>query len=369
MPINEDLVYRIALTMVPQVGSVHARALAEALGSAEAIFKAPPSLLEKIDGIGAVRARSIRNFNSFARAEKEIRFIEKYQIHPLFIGGDDYPQRLLNCYDPPTLLYFKGTADLNAPKIISVVGTRNNTTYGKQVTETLIRGLQSYQPVVISGLAFGIDSVAHRAALKFRLSTIAVLAHGLKTIYPPENESLARQIVQGGGLLTEFMSDMAPDKHNFPSRNRIVAGLADATILVETGTRGGSIITADLANNYNRDVFAVPGKIQDTRSQGCNMLIRQNRAVLLDSPEQLAETLGWKELPQINGPRQIELWTELSQEEKIITSLLREKEKVAIDELLLKSRISAGQLSSILLSLEIKNVIESCPGNTFRLIS
>ena len=369
MPITEDLVYRIALTMVPQVGSVHARALVEALGSAAAIFKASPSLLEKIEGIGSVRVKSIRNFKSFARAEKEIRFIEKYHIHPLFIGGDDYPKRLLNCYDPPTLLYFKGTADLDAPRIISVVGTRNNTGYGRQVTETLIRGLQTYQPLIISGLAFGIDSVAHRAALKFQLPTIAVLAHGLKTIYPPENESLARQIVQCGGLLTEFMSDMAPDKHNFPSRNRIVAGLADATILVETGIKGGSIITADLANNYNRDVFAVPGRIQDTRSQGCNMLIRQNRAVLLDSAEQLPETLGWKELPKVDRPRQIELWTELSQEEKIITGLLKEKEKVAIDELIIKSRISAGQLSSILLSLEIKNVIENCPGNTFRLIS
>lgn len=369
MFISEDLLYRIALTMVPQVGAVHARALVDVFGTAADIFKASPGHLEKIEGIGSVRARSIHNFKSFSRAEKEIKFIEKYDIHPLFIGDREYPSRLLNCYDPPTLLYFKGKSDLNATRVISVVGTRNNTAYGRQVTETLIRFLQSFQPLIISGLAFGIDTVAHRNALKFQLPTVAVLAHGLKTIYPPENESLARQVVQSGGLITEFLSDQAPDKHNFPSRNRIVAGLADATILIETGIKGGSIITADLANNYNREVFAVPGRIQDTHSQGCNMLIRQNRAILLDNPEQVAEVLGWKEIVNPGKPPQLELWTDLTQEEKIITGLLREKERVPIDELLLKSRIAAGQLSSILLSLEIKNVVENCPGNTFRLLS
>ena len=209
------------------------------------------------------------------------RSIEKFKIQPLFIADKNYPQRLLRCYDAPTLLYYRGNADLNATKIISIIGTRNNTDYGKQVTEKLVTDLQEQNILIVSGLAFGIDAIAHKAALNNGLPTIGVLAHGLDSIYPSQHKCLAKDMLQQGGLLTEFRKETKPDKHNFPRRNRIVAGMADATIVVETAIKGGSIITAELAHNYNRDVFAIPGKITDSKSAGCNYLVKNVVYILL----------------------------------------------------------------------------------------
>lgn len=367
MSISNDLLYQIALTMVPQIGAVHAKSLSEKFDKAKDIFQSSIYTLEKIEGIGSVRAQAIRSFNKFSMAEKEIRFIEKYRIQPLYIKDDHYPKRLLHCYDPPTLLYYKGKADLNAPRTIAVVGTRNNSNYGKQVTENFTREIAANDPLVISGLAFGIDTIAHRAALKNDLQTIAVLAHGLHTIYPPENNSLARSILSNGGLLTEFISGTSPDKHNFPSRNRIVAGLADATLLIETGIKGGSMITADLALNYNREVFAVPGKINDSKSQGCNLLIQQNKAALFTCAQDMVDCLGWTS-PVMDRKRiQEELFQELSSNEKILIDLIRDKPSIHFDELHFKSGIPPGILPGILLGLEMKNLIYSMPGKCYRL--
>lgn len=233
-----ELLYRIALTLVPHIGAVHARTLVDHYGEAGAIFKAKKSLLEKIEGIGEVRAKCIKDFQNFKRAEEEIRFIEKYRIIPLFLTDEKYPKRFLNCYDPPTLFYYRGTADLNSSKIIAIVGTRMNTEYGKQVTEQLINGLALPDAVIISGLAFGIDAIAHKTALKYNIPTIGVVGHGLDIIYPGQHKVLAIEMIKHGGILTEFMSTTKPDKHNFPIRNRIVAGISDATIVVETSIKG-----------------------------------------------------------------------------------------------------------------------------------
>src|SRR5690349_978709 len=288
-----ELIYQLSLCHVPYIGNVHAKQLCETFGSASAVFNAPVHELERIENIGDGKARSIKNFRDFARAEKEVAFIERYGIKPLFLTDNGYPQRLLNCFDPPAMLFYMGTADLNASRMVAIVGTRNNTDYGKYFTEKLVKALVHVNAVIISGLAFGIDTIAHKSSLKYGIPTIGVVGHGLDTIYPPENSNLAKQMVRHGGLLTEFRSNTKPDKHNFPSRNRVVAGISDATVVIESGAKGGSNITANLAWGYNRDVFAVPGRSTDIKSEGCNRLIRDNKAILLDDPEHFIIMMGW----------------------------------------------------------------------------
>ena len=290
---NTELLYEIALTFVPNIGSIQAKILMEHFGSAHDIFKAKQHSLETIENIGTIRASSIKHFTDFSLAEEEIKFIEKYAVTPLFLNHPGYPKRLLNCYDPPTILYYKGNADLNTERIVAVIGTRNNSAYGKEVTEKLIAALQQANILVVSGMALGIDVTAHKAALENNLPTVGVLAHGLQTIYPALHKNLARDMVMKGGLLTEFTHDTKPDKHNFPRRNRIVAGMADATIVVETAIKGGSMITAELAGSYNRDVFAVPGKTTDTKSGGCNYLIQNNKAILFTDGSNFLEMMNW----------------------------------------------------------------------------
>ena len=293
---NDNLLHRVALTLVPNIGPVQAKILVDHFGDATAIFKAKKSTLESLEGIGGIRARSIASFSDFKKAEEELAFIEQYKITPLFLTDTAYPRRLVNCYDPPTLLYYRGKADLNASKIIAVVGTRSKTDYGRQLTEKLLAELEDQQVVVVSGLALGIDAVAHKTALKHSIPTVAVVAHGLDKIYPIEHTLLAKDIIKAdGGLLTEFRSNTKPDKHNFPSRNRVVAGMSDAIIVIETDTRGGSMITAELANGYNKDVFAFPGRTTDTKSAGCNHLIKNNKAILLTGAQDIIDMLGWAE--------------------------------------------------------------------------
>lgn len=363
---NNELIYRIALTKVPNIGSVQAKLLALHFGSAEAIFKASKKELEELEGIGNVKAKSIKSYEGFDEIQPEIAFIEKHKIEPLFMTDLNYPKRLLHCYDSPTLLYYKGNADLNASKIISIIGTRNNTDYGKQMTEQLVESLQSLNLVIVSGLAYGVDAIAHKAAVQHNLPTIGVLAHGLDTIYPPQHKPLAKQMLLNGGLLTEFGKDTNADKHNFPRRNRIVAGMCDATIVIETAIRGGSMITAELANGYNRDVFALPGRINDSKSGGCNQLIRNNKAVLLTDAEQLIESLGWAD-KKTKTKKQKELFIELSSDEQVIVNILKEKDGVHIDELFLKSGLNSSLVASAMLNLEFQNVITSLPGKIYKL--
>lgn len=364
---NNDLLYQIALTCVPQIGDVHAKTLIQIYGDAYSVFNAPKKQLEKIEGIGSIRAASIKHFHDFKPCEDEILFIEKYKISPLFITDKNYPQRLLHCYDSPALLYYRGTVDLNETKIISIVGTRNNSVYGKQVCEQMMEDLKGQHILIISGLAFGIDTIAHKAAIKNSLQTVAVLAHGLDMIYPAQNKSLAKQMTTQGGLLTDFKSNSNPDKQNFPKRNRIVAGICDAVIVIESAVKGGSLITAEIANSYNKDVFAIPGRTTDNKSEGCNYLIKNNKAILITNAADLLDIMNWNIKEKKPVKKQRELFIELTADEKIITDILLEKETAAIDELFLKSGLSSSAVAQALLMLEMQGIIISLPGKMFQL--
>ncbi|RXK62492.1 DNA-protecting protein DprA [Lacibacter luteus] len=364
---NTDLLYQLALTQVPNIGTVHARILTDELGNAEAIFKAKKATLEKIEGIGEVRAKSIKAFEAFKEQETEIDFIEKYKIKPLFLTDEDYPKRLLHCYDPPTLLFYRGTANLNHTKIISIIGTRSNTDYGKQMTETILEQLLPQQPLVVSGLAYGIDAIAHKFSVKQQLQTVGVLAHGLDKIYPSQNTTLAKEMIAtGGGLLTEFRKETKPDRHNFPTRNRIVAGMCDATIVIETGKKGGSMITANLANNYNRDVFAVPGKATDSKSEGCNYLIQSNKAALIRNGEDIIAQMGWEE-QQKKKVIQKQLFVDLTADERLIVELLQQQQQLHVDEINLHTAISSSSVAAALLMLEMNGIVNSLPGKMYSL--
>lgn len=363
---NKDLLFQIALTLVPNIGDVRAKALIETLGDAQSIFKAPKKHLETIDGIGTIAANSIKLFSDFKICEEEIEFIEKNKITPLFITDEDYPQRLLNCYDSPTLLFYKGNADLNTTKIISIVGTRNNSDYGKSICEKLLEDIAEQNVLVMSGLAFGIDSIAHKASLKNKLKTVGVVAHGLDKIYPAQNKMLAREMLSQGGLLTDFMSGTNPDRQNFPRRNRIVAGICDALIVIESSKKGGSLITAELANSYNKDVFAIPGRVNDIRSEGCNYLIKNNKSLLITCADDLLHIMNWKDQPK-KVQKQRELFIELTADEKIITDILAQQETIQIDQLYFKSGLSSSAVANALLMLEMQGVVTMMPGKVFKL--
>ncbi len=364
---NNDLFYQIALTLVPNIGDVHAKALIAVYGNAEAVFKARKKDLENMEGIGTIRAKSIKGFSDFSSSEAEIKFIEQFKITPLFITDENYPKRLLNGYDSPSLLYYRGNANLNSSRIISVVGTRTNSDYGKNVCEKLIKDLQSEKILIVSGLAFGIDTIAHKAALKNNLETVAVLAHSLDRIYPQQNKNLAKLITQQGGLLTEFISNTSPDKQNFPKRNRIVAGMCDAVIVIESGKKGGSLITAELGNGYNKDVFAIPGRTNDLKSEGCNYLIKNNKAVLINSADDFLDQMNWKPSPKPSVKKQRELFIELLPDEKIVIDILQKQDGIQIDELYFKSGLSSSAVATALLMLEMQNVIISLPGKVYKL--
>jgi DNA processing protein len=364
---NNDLLYQIALTLVPNIGDVRAKSLLEQFENAEAIFKAKKNQLENIEGIGTIAANAIKQFADFKICEDEMKFIEKSKITPLFITNENYPQRLLNCYDSPTLLYYKGNADLNTPKIISVVGTRSNSDYGKNICEKILEDLAEQNILIMSGLAFGIDTIAHKASLKNNLKTVGVMAHGLDKVYPAQNKSLAVEMLTKGGLLTDFMSGTNPDRQNFPRRNRIVAGICDALIVIESSAKGGSLITAELANSYNKDVFAIPGRVNDSRSEGCNYLIKNNKALLITSADDLLHIMNWKDVPK-KVKQQRELFIELTPDEKIITDILKERENIQIDELYFKSGLSSSAVANALLMLEMQGIVASLPGKVFKLI-
>ena len=364
---QKELVYQIALTLIPNIGDVNAKALVNHFGSAQAIFQAPKKELEALDGMGSIRADSIKKFKDLSRAEEEIEFIKKYKITPLFLTDKNYPQRLLNCYDSPPLLYYKGNSDLNSSKIVAIVGTRNNDEYGKIICEKLIEELINEEVIIVSGLAFGIDSIAHKSSLKNNLQTIGVLAHGLDRMYPSQNTSLAKQMVSSGGLLTEFKSNTNPDRQNFPGRNRIVAGISDAIIVIESGIKGGSLVTAELGNGYNKDVFAFPGRANDTKSEGCNYLIKNNKAGLITCANDLIENMGWKTIQKSLLKKQKELFIELTKEERIIVDILQSQEQVQIDEVYFKSKLSSSEVAQALLMLEMQGVVSSLPGKIYKI--
>lgn len=358
---------RIALSMVPNIGPVLARKLVAHCGSASAVFNEKKKLLERIPGIGASSAQAVVNSDVFARAEEEQKFMEKNGIRALYFLDDDYPRRLKHCYDAPVLLYHLGNTAFNNPRVVAIVGTRQMTPYGEQLCEKLVQELAALDVLVVSGLAYGVDSCAHKTALAAGLQTTGVLAHGLDNLYPQQNRPIAKKMLQQGGLLTEYPSNTNPDRENFPARNRIVAGMADAVVVIESGVEGGSLITTEYAVNYNRDVFAFPGRVGDERSAGCNRLIRSNKAALIESAEDLARMMGWETEAHKTLSPQPALPVHLNSEEEKIVDSMRDQGNVYIDEICSVSGLTMSRVASLLLTLEFSGVVKALPGKMYRL--
>jgi DNA processing protein len=366
---SNELTYQIALTLLDGIGDVLAKNLIAYCGSAEQVFKTKSSVFEKIPGIGSVLAKSIvNNKDLVGRAEKEMKFMQDKGIEPLFFTDKKYPHRLKHCHDGPVMLYYKGNADLNATKIVSVVGTRTPSLYGKGITEKLMEDLRNSGVLVVSGLAYGIDITAHKAALDNGLETVGVLAHGLDRIYPSEHKAYAKHMIGQGGLLTEHISETNPDRENFPKRNRIVAGMCDAVIVIESKRGGGSLITATIANAYNKDVFAFPGKVGDALSEGCNGLIKTNKASLIESAADLFYIMNWNEEKKSEKKtKQIPLPLRLSADEQKIVDAFAGKSQLHIDEICYVTSFPTSKASSCLLQLEFSNIISSFPGKLYSL--
>ena len=366
---SDDRLYLIGLTMLKGVGDVLSRHLLQYFGSAEEVFKAKRPLLEKVSGIGVYTAEQIDLARSEAlkRAEKELVFIDKNKIRLYAITDDDYPERLKECQDAPVVFYYRGAADLSAAKIISVVGTRRITDYGRKCAEELIRDMSAMFPelLVVSGLAYGVDVCAHRSALKNNLPTVGVLAHGLDRIYPAAHRNTAAEMIKSGGLLTDFMSETNPDRENFLQRNRLIAGLADATIVVESAEKGGSLVTADIAFSYSRDVYAFPGRTTDSCSLGCNRLIQMNKAGLISSAKDLVMSLCWD-----SDAKSVNKQSSLPFSEKPdhpVIRLLEEKGEFHVNQLAAEMNLPIHKLTPVLFELELESHIKALPGGIYKL--
>lgn len=364
---RNELFYKLALSRVDGVGPVKYKRLLEQMESAEEIFSMSFRQLKARSGLSESNCYAIKHFSDYHSIEKELEYTQRHHIQILDITHKDYPQRLRQCIDSPSVLFFKGNGDLNQTRIVSVIGTRSYTEYGKRMCEELIEGLKNYQVMVSSGLAFGIDAIAHKACVRQQVSTVGVVAHGLNTMYPAAHRSLANDMMQHGGILSEYFSDARIDKGNFPSRNRIVAGMSDATIIVETDIRGGSMITAEIAYSYNRDVCCFPGRASDTKSHGCNHLIKTLKAQMITNADDVANCLGWTR-PKPQAATQRQLFVELTEHEQVIVELLRTNPTMHIDEFYSNSQLNSTQLASSLLGLEMQNIVRIHPGKMVSLV-
>jgi DNA processing protein len=364
---KSDLIYYLALQKAEGVGAVNAKKLIVHCGNAETVFKEKHTLLSKIDGIGNFVLKGLKSKTLFKAVEKEIHFISKHNIHYHLITDEAYPGKLKHCPDAPVVLFYDGTIDLQNKKIISIVGTRNITGYGKEILKNLIAELVPYNPVIVSGLAYGIDIFAHKLAIKHNLQTVAVLAHGLDRIYPAVHKNTVAKMLENGGLFTEFWSETTPERENFIKRNRIIAGLSEATIVIESAAKGGSLITAEIANSYNRDVFAVPGKLTDPYSKGCNNLIKTNRAALFNSVADLRYLLNWEEETEAKSVQK-KLFVDLKSEEKPIYNFLKENGKQQLDQIALHCNIPIHKAVTILFNLEMSGVVQPLPGKIYKVV-
>lgn len=369
---QDEHIYTLALTRIPGLGLMGAYNLVRTLGSATAIFQHRKELKELVPEVSDKLIKALDCPEALHRAEEELKYAEKNQIQCITLNDAAYPSRLKECEDAPLALFYRGNAPLNALKIISMVGTRHATAYGEDLCQSFIRELKELRPdvLIVSGLAYGIDICAHRAALQHGFATIGVLAHGLDRIYPGAHRKTAIDMMDHGGLLTEFMSGTNPDRQNFVKRNRIVAGMSDATIVVESAIKGGALITAELAESYHRDCFAFPGRTTDIYSAGCNELVRNNRASLLSSAEDFVNTMGWnisQDKPQ--GAIQRELFPELDEEEKKIVQVLhRNPDGIQINILVVETNIPINRMSAILFELEMKGIVRALAGGVYRLL-
>ncbi|RDK88561.1 DNA-processing protein DprA [Marinirhabdus gelatinilytica] len=363
-----ELLYTLALQRVKNLGDISAKKLLRTVGSAEGIFKEKKHSLLKIDGIGSLKLKGLSIEEQLPAAQAELQFIKQNNIVYTYFLDPKYPEKLKHCLDGPIILFENGNIDLKNRKIISIVGTRKVTTYGTSFCQKLIETLAPLNPVIVSGFAYGVDITAHKAAMDCGLQTVACLAHGLNQIYPKSHKKHVTSVEENGGFLTEFWSDDPFDRNNFLKRNRIIAGVSEATIVIESAEKGGSLVTADIANSYNRDVFAVPGRATDTQSQGCNNLIKSNQAHLLNSAEDLIYMLGWElEEPQPLS-QQKQLFVEFTPEEQKVFDYLNTKQKELLDTIALECGLPTFKVATLLLNLELKGVVRPLPGKLFEVI-
>ena len=362
-----NLLALLTLQNVPNLGDSSIKKLIQIIGSPEAVLKEKKSNLLKIDGIGAVKIASIHNIEHIKAAEKELLFTENNNVSITPYTDPNYPSRLTQCLDGPIILFSSGNIQLNCKPIISIVGTRKITRYGSQFCEELIANLVPFDPIIVSGFAYGVDITAHKAAIKNNLQTIACLGHGLNQIYPKSHKQHMTSVESNGGFYTDFWSTDPFKPQNFLRRNRIIAGVSQATIVIESADKGGSLVTAQIANSYYRDVFAVPGRISDTYSKGCNMLIKSQQAHMLTSVADLVYILNWKQ-EKSKQPIQKKLFLDLNPDEQSIYDFLINQGKQDLDSISLHCKIPTYKIASILLNLELKGILQPLPGKLFQAI-
>ena len=371
---SQELIYSIALTKLRGLSLLNARTLYDALGSASEVFIHRKDISDIIPDASKRLVEALKNVDDALRvAEKEMEFVEKKHLKVLTIGDDDYPHRLRECEDAPLVLYYCGKADLNRQHIVCIVGTRKCSEYGRELCRNFISGLKRHCPdtLIVSGLAYGVDICAHRQSLEQEMDTIAVLAHGLDNIYPyVHRQTAADMVLRGGGLLTEYTTQTRPEKQNFVRRNRIVAGLSDACIVVESSAKGGSLITAELSLNYNREVFAFPGRVYDEHSAGCNRLIHRHEATLITCADDFIDAVGWQSIIKKDSPKVIqqEIFPELTDEERLLVDVLRQVEDKHVNQLAVDTNIPYSRVSMILFDLEMKGIVMALGGARYRLV-
>jgi DNA processing protein len=361
-----SLQHQIALTLLTGGGKKKIRKILTHFEDSTDFFKASKHRLKTIPGIGEKFLQQLDRESALREAEKYEVFMDKHRIKTMFYTDAIFPYRLNQCEDAPILMYTLGKMDCNMPRVVSIVGTRNASSYGRKICEDLLHSFVGKDIVVVSGLAYGIDIYAHKLCTELGIQTIGVLGHGLDRIYPQAHIPIAQKMLENGGLLTEFLPGSKPDRENFPMRNRIVAGMCDATIVIESGERGGSLITAELANDYARDVFAFPGDITREYSKGCNYLIQKNKAHLITSSDDFFEMMDWKDTTKTEN-KQLQLFAELDEQEQKIVTLLKDSQEVSLDVLAIKTEIPVRLMSGILLGLELKGVVKALPGKRFGL--
>jgi DNA processing protein len=364
---NEQL-YQLALEFLPGIGDVGAKTLISYCGSAESVFKSSPSQLKKIPGIGSKTIESLGNKEALSCAEKVLKDCEKHQVDILHYTDSSYPSRLKQAVDAPNIIYSKG-AITDHSRIIAIVGTRNATEYGSETTERIVEDSKTLNAVIVSGLAYGIDIAAHKSALKNNIPTIAVLAGGLDKVYPNIHKKYADEMLELGGWISENPPGTKPDAHFFPARNRIIAGMSDATIVVEAAKKGGALITANIADSYDRPVFAVPGDLNHKFSEGCNFLIRNQKALIFTSVEDLKYHLNWNEESEAIKQQKEKDYSNLEEPDRKIVDILKNHPNgLPIDEISWRSQISLNQLAGNLLNLEFQGLLKSLPGKKYKLI-
>lgn len=363
---DQNLLNKISVSMIPGAGSIFTRKLIGITGSPEALLAEPKKNLLKIPKLPASVVDQIVSGAFIKRAETELDFVLKHNIDVAFFQDNNFPQRLNECYDAPVLLYHKGNINFNNRKMVSIVGTRRNTKYGINMTEKIVGGLADagQDVTIVSGLAFGIDILAHKAAVRNNLDSFAVLAHGLDDLYPKVHADTAKEMLKKGGLVSEYTQSTIPDAANFVKRNRVVAGISDVTLVIESGYKGGAMITANLAFSYDREVMAVPGEVGKYYSQGCNWLIKNNKAAVLESADDLIKLMNWDVMAN-KIPVQKKIFVDLNENEEKIFKLLQDKQKASLNTIGIETELPINTVSMSLLNMELQGIIKSEPGNMF----